>query len=84
MEVFDRFTAALQNPGEFKATMAKLRESRTGESFDTFRLPDGRCFEVVSKAKHIDNLEAGRVWSFRDVTRREQAAEQIRQRIVAR
>ena len=75
------FTAICRNTREspdFQDSIFNVQEHPELESFDTIRLQDERCFEVVSIPQKLDGVNQGRVWSFRDVTRRERAAEQIR------
>jgi PAS domain S-box-containing protein len=61
------------NPAE----LAEVLEHPGLDSMTIVRLKDGRSLEVVSQPQIVDGGTNGRVWSFRDVTRREQAAQQI-------
>ncbi len=64
-----------------EAFLAKMREVHAGgeiNSFDVLELQDGRIFERYSQPQIIEGRAAGRVWSFRDVTERQRAAEALR------
>lgn len=76
--VFRSLLDQLKDPGGFEVTLSALASGSEAETFDTLYLKDGRCLEVVSNVQRVEGRLRGRVWSFRDVTKREQAAEQIR------
>lgn len=76
---FNYLMGRLRNAAEFRTNLDRVSQSGETETFDTLRFEDGRIFEVASNPQQIDAKLRGRVWSFRDVTRREQAAERIRQ-----
>ena len=76
---FETLLRRVLAPEGFRATLRRVAKVGDSESFDMIRLDDGRSFEVVSNPQEIDHARRGRVWSFRDVTRREQATERIRQ-----
>ena len=67
----------LKNPKEFLAKVGKLYET-TEQDFDTLCFKDGRIFERLSFPLVIDKKAQGRVWSFRDVTERTKAKEEIK------
>ncbi len=52
------------------------------EAVDELRRNDGRIYERYSKIQYVDGQAVGRVWSFRDVTRRTHA-EEFRWRLAA-
>ena len=57
----------LKDPEAFIAKVKELYES-FHESLDVLRFWDGRIFERFSLPLVIDEKQAGRVWTFRDVT----------------
>ncbi len=64
-------------PQVFLKKVQELYKSRK-ESFDTINFIDGRVFERVSRPLIQGSTIQGRVWSFRDITARVQAEEQVR------
>ena len=57
------------DPERFLARIEEIAASRQ-ESFDLLTLKDGRIFERYSKVLTVEGQNAGRVWSYRDVTDR--------------
>ncbi|HEV2839942.1 MAG TPA: PAS domain S-box protein [Chthoniobacterales bacterium] len=72
----------LNDPGAFIARIREIEASGLAESYDVLEFRDGRIFERYSKLQTIENQSVGRVWSFSDVTERNQA-EIISQRLAA-
>jgi diguanylate cyclase (GGDEF)-like protein/PAS domain S-box-containing protein len=68
----------LIKPQEFLKEVQDLYQSKQ-ESFDVLNFKDGRVFERLSRTLIRDEQDSGRVWSFRDVTQRKQAEEQLRE-----
>ncbi len=64
------------NPEAFIARIDSLYQQPEAQSFEIVHLKDGRCFERFSKPQYVDGRSHGRVWSLRDVTERERAAQQ--------
>ncbi len=69
------------NPQAFVNKVKYLYEHQDEQSYDEVRLKDGRIFErfsapIVSK----EAVHYGRVWYYRDITARQQAEEELRQR----
>ena len=58
----------LKNPANFVQKVMELYSEPDAESFDTLEFKDGRRFERHSKPRKIAGRNAGRVWSFRDIT----------------
>jgi PAS domain S-box-containing protein len=67
----------LVEPESFLVKVRHLYDHPTEESFDTLQFKDGRQFERFSRPMLVDGKAAGRVWSFRDVTERVQAAAKL-------
>ena len=66
----------LVEPGEFLNILAALYEHPEDESMHVLQLRDGRRLEQYSIGRYLDD-EPIRVWSFRDVTARLEAEEQV-------
>jgi diguanylate cyclase (GGDEF)-like protein/PAS domain S-box-containing protein len=66
----------LVDPGEFLNSLAELYEHPEAESMHVLKLKDGRRLEQYSIGRWLDDVPV-RVWSFRDVTARLEAEEQI-------
>ncbi len=63
-----------------EAFLSKVRElyQTDQESVDTLHFKDGRVFERYSRPLLRDQRIAGRVWSFRDISKRKQSEEAAR------
>ena len=68
LEDSDRFGLANWQHGEFSEP----------ESYEIISLKNGRVIECLSQPQSLNQQVVGRVWSFRDVTKRQQAEETIR------
>ena len=75
-ELIGLLVQQLTAPAEFLDTLAALYEHPEDESTNVLRLKDGRRLEQYSIGRYLDE-EPVRVWSFRDVTARLEAEEQI-------
>lgn len=67
----------LKNPTDFQDDIKDLKAHPARESFDMIELIDGRVFERYSKPQLIGEDIVGRVWSFRDITDRKHAEENL-------
>ncbi|MBK7771515.1 MAG: PAS domain S-box protein [bacterium] len=74
----------LIDPEGFLAKVNDLYANPDAESFDVLHFKDGRVFERYSRPQRMGTLVVGRVWSFRDVTGREQAATELAEEVLRR
>ena len=68
-----------KEPETFRARIEEIYASSPPESFDLLELADGRVFERFTKVQSVEERNVGRVWSFRDITERKRAEEELRQ-----
>ena len=68
-----------KEPEPFRARIDEIYASSPPESFDLLELADGRVFERFTKVQSVEERNVGRVWSFRDITERRRAEEELRQ-----
>jgi PAS domain S-box-containing protein len=67
------------DPQRFLARLEEIYATSPHESVDLLSLADGRVFERFSKIQYVDGVNAGRVWSFRDITAHKRSEAQLRE-----
>ena len=68
----------VSDPDEFVSRIKQLYDKPDVETDETIALKDGRTIERHSEAQKLQSRSVGRVWSFRDITARQQAEEELR------
>jgi PAS domain S-box-containing protein len=71
--VLDYVKNQLIDPEIFVQNIKHVYSNTEATSFDLLEFIDGRYFERYSQSQKIGGKSAGRVWSFRDVTKRKKA-----------
>jgi PAS domain S-box-containing protein len=69
----------LKEPERFRARIEEIYLQSPSESFDVLELADGRVFERFTTFQFVERRVVGRVWSFRDITERIRAEQELRQ-----
>jgi signal transduction histidine kinase/ActR/RegA family two-component response regulator len=65
--------------GRFRGRVEEIYTTAPAHSLDLLELDDGRAFERYSRVLSVDGRNAGRVWTFRDITRYRRAEEALRE-----
>ena len=78
-DAFAHLLEQVRDPDRVRATVHELFTTPEAESYDVFELLDGRVLERYSKPQRVGGVGVGRVWSFRDVTDRRHAEEELRE-----
>jgi light-regulated signal transduction histidine kinase (bacteriophytochrome) len=68
----------LEDPAGFLVKVEELYGEPDASSRDELRFRDGRVFERYSQPQRLGDTNAGRFWSFRDVTERKRAEDEVR------
>jgi signal transduction histidine kinase len=71
-ELVDLADQRLENAADCLRTLLRVEENRDLETFDSLRFLGGRFLERYSRPQKLGDDVVGRVWSYRDVTEREQ------------
>lgn len=77
--VLDITSCRFSEPEKFRARIEEIYTTSPPNSFDILELADGTVIERYSKIQFVDERNVGRVWSFRDITERRRAEEELRQ-----
>jgi len=72
-EVLAAILAQVKHPDEVRRYFRETQEHTDANATFLLDLNDGRIFELYSKPQTIEGAASGRVWSFRDVTERQQS-----------
>lgn len=78
-QLLKNFSRQFKEPNRFLARIEEIYAFSPAETFDVLELTDGRVLERFSRIQFIGERNVGRVWSFRDITERKRAEEELRQ-----
>lgn len=70
----------IQEPEKFMAKVRALYEQPGAKSFDLLSFKDGRTVERYSQPQKVRGKIFGRVWTFKDITRRRQIEKELQLR----
>lgn len=76
-ELWKYISPQLKDPAGYLARVHEIIASASPDTFDVLQLKDGRVFERYSAIQLIKQRNVGRVWSFRDITRRKRAQDAL-------
>ncbi len=77
IDALEYVKSQLINPDTFLENVKHLYSEPEATSFDLLEFTDGRFFERYSQPQKINWESVGRVWSFRDITKRKKAEEDL-------
>jgi PAS domain S-box-containing protein len=69
-----------KDPEQFHLRVQEIYASSLAESYDLLELLDGRVIERFSRIQRIHERNVGRVWSFRDITKRRHAEQALQKK----
>jgi PAS domain S-box-containing protein len=72
-----RAAQQLKTPEDFMSRVHEIIKDPLAKTYDRLEFKDGRIVERFSQAQTIGEKVVGRVWSFRDVTERERALQNL-------
>jgi PAS domain S-box-containing protein len=67
----------LKDPELFLSKIKLVYAEPEKESFDLIEFKDGKTFERYSKLQRVEDKSVGRVWSFRDITKRKRSETEL-------
>ena len=76
-KLLDYVKHGLNNYESFLENVKNLYSEPEATSFDMLEFKDGRFFERYSRPQVIDGKSVGRVWSFRDITKKKLAEKEL-------
>jgi len=72
-DLWDYISPQVKDSAAYLARIREIVSSAASESFDLLQLNDGRFVERNSAIQLVDQRNIGRVWNFRDITKRKRA-----------
>jgi PAS domain S-box-containing protein len=72
-----KFSQRFNDPEGFVSQVMEIYRTRPAETFEVFEWKDGTILERYSQIQLLNQKPVGRVWSFRDVTERKRAEENL-------
>jgi PAS domain S-box-containing protein len=72
-----KFSERFKDPEEFVSRVREIYRTVPAETFEVLEWKDGTILERYSQIQLLDQKPVGRVWSFRDVTERKRAEENL-------
>jgi PAS domain S-box-containing protein len=72
-----KFSERFKDPKGFVSQVMDIYRTKPSKTFDVFEWKDGTILERYSQIQLLDKKPVGRVWSFRNVTERKHAEENL-------
>ena len=76
-ELRKKFSQRFKDPEGFIARVMEIYATKPAETFEVLEWKDGTILERYSQIQLLDRSPVGRVWSFRNVTERKRAEENL-------